>query len=329
MARQIAPLRQAAANSAGRNATRDRVVAQLQSGVRHHATPVNTLLDKWLTTLLLDASEPYGRAAAGAAAGSAAIATRVLPPGFVTSSYHDDYCRFVATLTSAPAAADPAAPRAPAAASLPQYCRRVAVIMAQYNVVRRADFGTHVFCDCCSAWHSARASARASSDDVRAARLVIEHRAHLRCIDAEHQLGRLFASLAVDCTRTDRPAAATPAAPRPGAHAPISVSYFITDRPSTTPMVKELRASKGWAHSKDFIFSGQGIYSAAGGGRHGESARVSINYSTRIFVLGANKTADAFIRELLLLPQDGLPRTVVINCDNSAAEVRNEWSIIF
>jgi hypothetical protein len=352
MAAQIAPLRLAARNSAGRNAVSDRVVAQLQSSVRHRDTPANRLLDTWLKKLLLDASEPYGRAAG--AGGMVVVSTRVLPPGFVTSSYYADYRDYVAQLAGAAAAAGPGAGYE--AASLTQFNRRVSVVMDQHNVKRRTDHGTHVFCDCCTAWHGARASAAASGDAARGARLFAEHRAHLRCIAAEHQLGQLFAALAVDCTRTDRPGdIAAPGAPAPGAPAAplaaaaaapagpgaaaagaappgrpaVSLSYFIIDRPSTTPMVKELRASKSWAHSKDFIFSGQGIYSAAGGGAASADPRVSVNYSTRIFVLGANKTVDALVRELLLLPVDGLSRTIVINCDNSAAEVRNGGGYIF
>ncbi len=341
----MAPLRQAARNSAGRNANSDSIVAQLQSTVRHRETPTNRLLDAWLTKLLLDASEPYGRVSG---AGATVVATRVLPPGFVTSSYYDDYCAYVAGVAGAAAAA-----AAAVGASLTQYKRRVSIIMDLHAVKRRTAHGTHVFCDCCTAWHGARASAAASGDEARGARLLAEHRAHLRCIAAEHQLGQLFAALAVDCTRTDRPSDSAAAAPPFAAAVPplaaaaaapaplvppapagpgaagaaqlapaVSLSYFIIDRPSTTPMVKELRASKSWAHSKDFIFSGQGIYSAAGGGAAAAEPRVSINYSTRIFVLGANKTTDALVRELLLLSVDGLPRTIVINCDNSAAEVR-------
>jgi hypothetical protein len=289
------------------NAAAVRALRAAMSSRHTRESQAGRVLAAWLGQHFQNVTEDHGRITD---AEGIVVSARVLPFHYVLTDYYDGYAKYINDMGGKPL-------------KISTFKYSAGVVMKAGNIVRRVDTGNHCFCTVCNAWKIARGHARDDQDLVRSATLAAEYGAHLEVsVTSARQLISALSLLAAACAQTTEPPAWAAAPP---AHAPAAtVSLLVTDRPSSFGMMHEARASKYWARSPDFYLVAQGVYSAADGGQDGSDSRISLNYSTRLFTLGSNKTIDALIPELLRLPVvPAVPRTVFLVADNCSGEVRS------
>jgi len=271
------------------------------------------VLRAWLAQHFDDVSEDHGRTTD---ANGVVVSARVLPFHYVLNDYHDSYAKYIVSLGAKPL-------------KLASFKYTAAVLMSENNIVRRVEAGNHCFCTVCNSWKIARGHAQDAGALLRSAELAAEYAAHLDVsVTSARQLVTALSLLAAACAQTTE----TPewvALPEAGVPA-ASVSLLVTDRPSSFGIMHEARASKYWSRSPDFYLVAQGVFSAANGGPDGQDTRISLNYSTRLFTLGSNKTIDSLIPELLRLPVvRNVPRTIFLVADNCSGEVGGFVVLLF